>query len=561
MKKTLLISLVFALAGTFAFSENANTIEVKSKISQVTVYADRAVIERTAELELQPGSYNVIFNELPVTLDENSVRAKGAGPAKITGTQSTYYFVEKPKDERVRALQDKLQGLTDQDKVIADTLETLRQEREFLASIKAQSPDKVSKELIKERPQVNDFKSIAAFLKESLTANSDSTRQTELQRRDLTDKIRVAENELNQIYREPRLQYRKGIVALDVEKAGKITVTITYLIWNANWQPRYDVRILPEEGKVEITYKAFVAQNTGENWDNVNLVLSTAQPSVSGRIPELLAWNLNIYAPPPPPMASAPAAPGMMGMMRAEKSADKMQKGDFERDEMNDMAKSNAVANQAVAQAVERGTAVFFEIEKPENIPSDGSQHKTTIAVETFKTDMVYESNPKLSPYAYLKSTITNNTSYPFLAGPMNIFLGADFIGTSWTKTIASSEKFDAYLGIDENIKIERKQDRKYQETIGGLFSSSKTRKYYGYTITVQNFKKEPVTLQLADQLPVPLTEDITVELVKTTVEPSEKTREGFLKWNFTLKPNEKKEIYFEFAVNAPEGQEVYGLE
>ena len=96
------------------------------------------------------------MNELPVTLDENSVRAKGAGPAKITGTQSTYYFVEKPKDERVRALQDKLQGLTDQDKVIADTLETLRQEREFLASIKAQSPDKVSKELIKERSHIKD---------------------------------------------------------------------------------------------------------------------------------------------------------------------------------------------------------------------------------------------------------------------------------------------------------------------------------------------------------------------------------------------------------------------
>lgn len=560
MKKTLLILLVFALAGTFAFSENANTIEVKSKISQVTVYADRAVIERTAELELQPGSYSVVFNELPVTLDENSVRAKGTGPAKITGTQSTYYFVEKPKDERVRALQDKLQVLTDQDKVIVDTLEILRQEREFLVSIKAQSPDKVSKELIKERPQVNDFKSIASFLKESLTANSESTRQSELQRRDLTDKIRVAENELNQIYREPRLQYRKGIVALDVEKAGKVTVTITYLIWNANWQPRYDVRILPDEGKVEITYKAFVAQNTGENWDNVNLVLSTAQPSVSGRIPELLAWNLNIYAPPPPVMVNAPGTLSARLEQPKMKSLDKANREEDE-DYSKDAKEQGFVAQTAVAQAVERGTAVFFEIEKPETIPSDGSQHKTTIAVETFKTDMVYEANPKLSPYAYLKSTITNNTSYPFLAGPMNIFLGADFIGTSWTKTIASSEKFDAYLGIDENIKIERKQDKKYQETTGGLFSSSKTRKYYGYTITVQNFKKEPVTLQLADQLPVPLTEEITVELVKTTVEPSEKTKEGFLKWNFTLKPNEKKEIYFEFAVNAPEGQTVYGLE
>lgn len=68
---------------------------------------------------------------------------------------------------------------------------------------------------------------------------------------------------------------------------------LTYLVANAGWFPRYDVRVETIKQPIELTYKAEVYQNTGVDWKQVKLRFSNADPNKSGVLPELNPWNLN----------------------------------------------------------------------------------------------------------------------------------------------------------------------------------------------------------------------------------------------------------------------------
>lgn len=550
MKRFLLFVILTALVALPAIGEDINKIKAESSIAAVTVYADRALVTRTASLDLPAGATEITFDGLPLGIDENSLRAKGAGVsgAKILGIDSATYFVEKPIDQKARELQDQVQKLRDDDRICTDQLATLQAEKEFLQSLKNQYTSQLTQELVVNKTSIAEYKDMNAFLKESVEENAKKTREINITRRDLDLKIKALLGELNKIQSQPRYEYRKASVTVELKTAGKLDVDLLYMAYNASWRPTYDVRVNSDKGAVEMTYNGFVAQRTGENWDNVNLTLSTAKPSIGARIPELHAWNLDLPKPTDESLGNRQYNEGQMT-------------GGWDGGRAGEPMPSNAILQTAQAIAVEKLTSVFFNIIKKENIPSDGSLHKTTISTLNFKADLAYEAVPKLSPFAYLKATITNDSSFPLIAGPTNIFLGPDFVGTASINTIAPTEKFDCSLGIDESIKIERKQEKKFDEAAGGFLSSSKKRKSFGYKITASNYKKTNVTVTVTDQLPVPQNENITYEMVSCTPNFTEKTKDNLMKWKLELKPQEKKEITFEFYVDAPADAVVTGLD
>ena len=104
------------------------------------------------------------------------------------------------------------------------------------------------------------------------------------------------------------------------------------------------------------------------------------------------------------------------------------------------------VARHVMAQAESRGTSVAFTVARLEKIKSDGRPHKTTIAIEKFKPETEYFATPKASSNAYLSAKVTNNTDKPLLPGKMNIFVGGDFVGASYTKFVAQNEEFQILI-------------------------------------------------------------------------------------------------------------------
>ena len=73
-------------------------------------------------------------------------------------------------------------------------------------------------------------------------------------------------------------------------------MTLGYLVFDANWSPRYDVRGDLESGGLTMEYGANISQRTGEDWKDVTLVLSTARPSMASNPPSMDPVFVDVYA-------------------------------------------------------------------------------------------------------------------------------------------------------------------------------------------------------------------------------------------------------------------------
>ena len=63
---------------------------------------------------------------------------------------------------------------------------------------------------------------------------------------------------------------------------------LNYLVNGVSWNPQYKIRAgKTSKDPLHIEYLAGVVQQTGEDWSNVKLVLSTAQPLLNAAPPEL----------------------------------------------------------------------------------------------------------------------------------------------------------------------------------------------------------------------------------------------------------------------------------
>jgi uncharacterized protein (TIGR02231 family) len=219
-------------------------------------------------------------------------------------------------------------------------------------------------------------------------------------------------------------------------------------------------------------------------------------------------------------------------------------------------ADAGAMVMPDTAQVEAERTSVLFRIPRPAEIPSDGFPHAVTVAVEEFPAAAEYLAVPKLSPHAYLKSAMTNRTSYPLLPGQANIFLGGNFTGTAQLKKVAPGEPFDLFFGTDDALTVKREEIRQHKEA--GFMG--KNRMSYRYRIEAANFRKEPQTVTVLDQLPLAGDEEIKVTLEESSPKPDETEDNGTMRWKLPLQPGEKREIVFEIRVEYPKDREVTGL-
>lgn len=205
----------------------------------------------------------------------------------------------------------------------------------------------------------------------------------------------------------------------------------------------------------------------------MGLSLSTARPSLAAVLPELDAWYLNVYTPPPPIRVPQPAAPRPMFSM-AKKMDEQAHLPNQQAMPMYDGLVASSVsaisdeavvepqpilpvaANVATATVEPTGTALIFRVGRSVDIPSDNSPHKTTIARDNLPCTFDYVSAPVIEEQVHLRATIINTTERVLLSGDASIFLSGEYVGTTTVKTTAPTEKFKIFLGIDDGIKVKR---------------------------------------------------------------------------------------------------------
>ena len=533
-------------------------MKVQAPIVAVTVYPDRARVTRRGTVDLEVGTHELVVSDLTLLLDPDSLRATGEGTAQVRllGVDvRREYLIETPS-ERAAELTEKLQAKEDADQVFEDEIARLDSQMNTLDSLGEHAGENLARGIGRGRAKVQDGKALLSFIGTQSELLQARKRTIATEQRELSKEIEALEKELNRIANErPRERY-EATVGIDALTAGTFTVELEYTTTRgASWQPLYDLRLLDDK-EIEISYLAQVQQSTGEDWDDIDLTLSTARPAVSADLPELSPWYLRVYQPLPPPAPRGLRRKAMAATPLAE-DAEEMAEVELFFSAGAAPAPEPAVAQAVQAEVDTGGAAVTYHIPRQADVPADGTPSKITVGVLSLEPKLDYLTVPKLVGEVFRRAKVKNDSEYTFLPGPVSLFYGNEFVGRASLPKVAPQEEIETTMGLDDRITVER--DLVLQE-VGKQFIGDRRVHRYAYEIVVQNLLPTEANVLVRDQLPVSAHEEIKIKTEELLPPPDREGEQGELSWKLVLQPQEKRTVRIEFTVTAPRGVTLVGL-
>lgn len=553
MKKTVLAALL-TLSLSAASSVYARQIIAESRISLVTVFNDRAMVKRSATVKLEKGENVVVFEGIPLQVSEDTLRAEGRGGAnaRIDGLAIKSVFLENSSEKRIREIEGEILALERSIKRIDARRSALIAQKEFANSIKLGWGERISKELTLGKPGTAELGEASRFVGESVLKAEEGLYDAEAEKKPLLDRIAALKKQLADIGRSGRKEVRTAEVTIDAAAAMSLDLELSYLVGQARWEPAYDIRLAQDGRSAGLLYRAVVAQSSGEDWNGVNLSLSTASPSVGSAPPELQPWHVNF----PEPVRPAQARSYKMSM-KAAAPAPMALEDDMAQAEYGAVEAAVQQASHLSSRITEGQSSVQFTIPKRVDIPADNSRQTSLIAAEKIPVKAEFVTVPKLLQAVFLKSEVTNATNYPLLAGAVNVFNDSAYVGKSYLKPVAPGEKFDLFFGSDSNVKVKRNV-AKVRKDAGLLAGNSVS---WRITVELENFRREEISLTLIDQIPVAGNEEIRVALRNSEPAVFESKNDGRQLWKLSLKPGEKRTVSYQIDVEYPKGKDIAGVE
>lgn len=524
----------------------AESVAAAATIAEVTLYQGRAMVSRAAQSPAREGLFELRFENLPATLDASTLQATVAsdrGGAKLLDvryeervTQSDVTNNPELKNAigQLEAAKRRAELISMQMTAINDRYTLLNAMRQKTATesakdfgSKALDPDALGKQI--------------AFLDSAQAQLIADRTKLEGESRQNTDELNALQAHVNALGGQTKVE-RTAIVAVGQSIAQSATVTLRYLVVGAGWKPRYAVRADLEQGKLSIEYDAEISQATGEDWKDVKLTLSTAQPTQKAAPNDIAAAFVDVYVPPPAMRsggvaydaapAMAPGSPGGEGGPYGGTG------GGFAMRKAMEPAVNAALRSRfADAIAYQTGTVVSYPLPRAITIPSDDQRsRKQRIATVDTAPSFIHVARPLVESAVYLKAVAANSSAFQFLAGPATVFLGGDSVGSTTLPDLAPGAEMTFWLGTDRRIEAKRVLVKKETAERGVFDKSDET--VWQYRVDITSTDTKPVTVELVDRMPVSRNEQIKIEL-KDLSQPlatdaryvADEKPQGMLKW------------------------------
>ncbi len=315
MKKLLFIPFLFLIH--YSFSQAPDTLRVGSGITKVTVFSKGAQVTRKGKVRLQKGKKMLLMEGLPTAAYSGSFRVQGIPNCTILSVKHQFTEPEfQTKEPQEKALKAKIKAVEVAIKEINNKINVFDQEEKLL-----QTNSSLGSEA--RGVTIAEIREAADFFRLRLNEIKASRLKLETELETQNNARQELVNTLNNLGREDRKSYSELLLVVECSKSIDTAVEFTYYVPNAGWNPLYDFRVEDISKPLLIDYNANVFQSTGEDWKNVKLMLSTADPSQSGKLPVMRSWYLggdNISSV-PEPVTDLPEGAGIIkGCIRDKES-------------------------------------------------------------------------------------------------------------------------------------------------------------------------------------------------------------------------------------------------
>ncbi|MDP4723300.1 MAG: DUF4139 domain-containing protein [Crocinitomicaceae bacterium] len=560
MKIKLLLSLTFLATALFANDK----VTVKSTLHSVTVYTQGAQLQHKANYTIKAGLSEVIVEGISPQISAGTIQVKATGAVVILDSKYEYYYPQ-PKLELVaRVLPPKIKSAI---KVTQDSIRLinfeLRDINDEIEVLVAARKIIISNGAVKGQGKVNDsiqlLKATVDYYTTKVSELNKKISALDRQKAKKTDLITELNTKLDDLrnYAEQNnpTQEIKGIprivITFMAKEAASGRIDLSYLASNAGWTPLYDIRSEAATGKISLTYKAQVRQQTGLDWNDVKLSISTNNPYANKTKPELSPWYIDYQE---------------FRKQLQEKSKVRMEAYSDDAPEVNSsamnmgfmystngVAEENALGAEQFTTIVQQLISAEFKIDLNYSIASDNQVRMVLVKQSELNTSFRYYAVPKLDPGVYLVAQMTKLDELQLVPAKANIFFDGTYIGETYLDPTTIDDTLNLSLGKDPNIVVKRTLLKNQSKE---RIIQDKKERNFAYNIEVRNLKSSEIELIIQDQIPITTNPEITIEksnLGKGTL--AEKT--GLIEWKLKLKAKENQTFDYDFKVRHPKDKVV----
>jgi hypothetical protein len=547
----------------------AQTFSDAGTIDRVVIYPSGAAVTRAVHKDLAQGLWTVRVTNLPEGVDGAQLQAKvrsGDAPnpngprllgvefeetpgVEFAGSPEGVELANKLKDARRRlehATQDRAQV-------------EQRQARIDQVGIRAAANATADGGTAKADP--------AKALEQLAWANAEKTKALE-ESRAIAERAEAIGREIAQLETAIREHggatrtQRTAVVKIAAPTAAPMDLDLTYLVPNAAWAPAYSIRAAGDRSGATVEYDALVAQRTGEEWKDVRVSLSTADPQRASQPGEVQPVYVDIEPDMPeiryrgaygstadrggqafPRKNKAmPGKPGRSAGRPAEPGGGGYGTGGKDAEPADDAGAAQALAELAgAARVAEAGIAASFELPRRITVPSDGARKQRT-RIATFEpgAKFVYGAQPLVTEDVFLRGELSNTSGYQLLPGTAQVFMGGDFIGETMVPSVAPKSDFRVYFGPDRAVRARREVLSRVTGA-AGLFGGS-IATTWKYRVTIDNGTGRDIAVELLDRRAMSRNEKIEIKIadvsspLSTDAEyASGPAKTGILRWDIAV--------------------------
>lgn len=496
---------------------------VKIPVDEVTLLEDRARVVRRATLPVWAGVTRLRIDRVsPLIVDKTLAARVDQGEIRDVRITRRAVYQTHEREETLRDLDEQIEETEDAVRRMERRLGRIESALALLEDASAATLDELATDAAWSRLDL-----------EQADGRFDELGERE---RSLREEKLGAQRALNERRRElGRLGARRQAVSqpsgelratllIDLvrEEEGETTIEVEYLVPNACWRPHH--RATLEDDALRFECDGAVWQNTGEDWEDVQLRFSTQRPSLGAEPPTLTTDRLQV-----------------------QRKSEVLEVSARERTiETTGLGRASQVAPE-LPGIDDGGEALELRAPHRASIPSDGRAHRVGLFELESPAEAWLWCAPELTASVLLKTAQRNASRHAILAGPVDLVKNGGLVGRTKVLYIAPDERFELGWGPDPMLRVHRELEERKPE-------KSLLRNWIGVDKTVDvklsNLGPETKHIELVERVPVSEIEKVKIEVdAEETHEGRLPDDDGFVRWLVELAPMSRERVRLRYTL------------
>lgn len=538
-----------------AWAQSSNPEQrIETPVKAVTLYLDGAEVSQMKTVSLNAGVTSLVFTNLSSKLIPKSIQVNAGEGVSVLSVSEKLNFLNTGVDSpKVKQLRDSLKDQQYKTLLLVSDKDAYEKEKELLAKNNSIGGDDKG-------VSIAELKLAADFYRARI-------KEINLEILKLDTRIAEFQATTNRLQRElmenaPGEGKPSGEIILLVQSDQKTSTTIDlkYVVSDAGWAPFYELKSEDVGKPIVLVYRARAFNNSGVNWTDVKLKLSTSDPTRSASKPYIAPWYLNFnnaqYGGNYFDNNAAQYSNSRINAQNLENQSDKKALNEIELRSWNAyQAKGKQVEDTRVTYEDVQVSELSaeFDIKKNYSIPSDAKPYFVEVTTYSLDATFKHYSVPKVEKDAFLLARITGWEDLDLIEGPANVYFAGAFVGQSYVNPRSMNDTLDLSFGRDSKVIVTRTKIKDFNKENN---SGASRKIVYSYQIVIKNNRKGAINIDLEDQIPISQNSEIIVDQIELSKGLVNKD-DGLVSWKFLIPSGESQKITLTYSIKYPKNRNV----